>query len=69
MTRKQLWTVISLLLAASMLLTACQPAPTPITTSEPQIITQIVEGTPREIIVTPEAPPSRRNPPGRRRKC
>lgn len=68
MTRKQLWTVISLLLAASMLLTACQPAPTPITTSEPQIITQIVEGPPREIIVTPEAPAVTEEPAGPQKK-
>jgi peptide/nickel transport system substrate-binding protein len=63
-TRNKVLVTFSILLVASLILSACQPAATPPPQpAETIIVTQIVEGTPQVIVVTPtpgaetQAPP------------
>lgn len=57
---KQLMLALGLLVIASMLLAACQPAATPEKVVETVVVTQIVEGTPVEVVqvVTPTPEPT-----------
>jgi oligopeptide transport system substrate-binding protein len=59
MTRSKFWLVISLLIVATMLVTACQPA-APQATPETIIQTVVVAGTPQVIVATaePTEPPA-----------
>jgi len=58
-TSKKLYLALGLLVLASMLLAACQPAATPETVVETVIVTQMVEGEPVEVVqvVTPTPEP------------
>jgi hypothetical protein len=53
-TRQKALILVSLLIVASMVLAACQPAaaPTPETIVETIVVTQIVEGEVQEVIIT-----------------
>lgn len=60
MSRSKLWVTISLLIVATMILTACaqQAAPTP----EVVVKTVVVEGTPNVVVATSEAPAATKPP-------
>ena len=63
--RKQIFTIASLLVLASMVLTACGPQATAVAPTAQVIVqTQMVAGTPVQVVVTATPPPAeRRKPP------